>query len=70
VVIDKTGLAGAFDFELSWKPEALVGKAEAANDDRLGIFKALQEQLGLRLEPTRAAIGVITIEHAEKPGES
>jgi len=68
LVIDKTGLAGKFDFELDWKREALDGKPEASNDDRPSIFTALQEQLGLRLEAAKIPIEAIVIESAEKPG--
>ena len=64
VVIDKTGLKGSFDFELDWAP------AQAESDDHPGIFTAIQEQLGLRLESAKAPIDVVVIDRAEKPSEN
>jgi uncharacterized protein (TIGR03435 family) len=58
-VIDKTGLKGAFDFTLEF--------AEDSSDtSRPSMFTALPEQLGLKLEATRAPIEVLVIDHAEK----
>jgi bla regulator protein blaR1 len=56
-VIDKTGLEGLYDF-------SLVG---APDDDFLIV---LQEQLGLKLEPTKIPIDVLVIDHIEKPDEN
>jgi len=70
-VIDRTGLTGPFDFDLEWTP--LVTPAAVATPDRRSsetgptIFTALQEQLGLRLEPTRETIAVLVIDSANQP---
>jgi uncharacterized protein (TIGR03435 family) len=37
------------------------------NDDRAGLFTAVQEQLGLRLQPDRSTIDVLIIDHVERP---
>ena len=68
-VVDKTGLAGRFDFSLSWTP---VEAAPTLPIDPNGpsFFTALQEQLGLKLEPGRAPVGVLTIESAETPTDN
>ncbi len=74
-VVDKTGIAGAFDFSLKWTPDE-------SQFSRLGIsyqaarrgfqlppplFEAIQEQLGLKLEPQRAPVDVLVIDHVERP---
>jgi uncharacterized protein (TIGR03435 family) len=61
VVIDQTGLQGLFDIDLTWAVDA------SAPTDVPSIFIAVQEQLGLRLTPTRAAIEVVVIESAQHP---
>jgi len=39
-------------------------------DDRVTLFTALREQLGLNLEPTKAPIDVIVVERVERPNEN
>ena len=63
-VIDRTGLAGAWDFELTFAP---AGVAAAATTDTPSLFTALQEQLGLRLEATRAPAEVLVVDRIERP---
>jgi uncharacterized protein (TIGR03435 family) len=61
-VIDDTGLKGDFDVKLNWTP------SEAADDVLPTIFVAVQEQLGLKLNPVKKApVQVIVIESIEKP---
>jgi uncharacterized protein (TIGR03435 family) len=72
LVIDKTGLPGKYDFKLKWAPEAGPGAASPAEDAAApsagpSLFTALQEQLGLRLESTKAPTDVIVIDHVEMP---
>ena len=62
VVVDRTGLSGGFDLTLEWTPDELVAASSGAS-----IFTALQEQLGLKLEPTRGPVEVIVIDHVEWP---
>jgi uncharacterized protein (TIGR03435 family) len=65
-VIDKTGLTGKrFDFDLTWTPEELR-EADPANAGP-SIFTALEEQLGLKLLPSRAPVQVLVIDHIERP---
>lgn len=72
-VIDGTGITGTFDISLEWAMDAPAGaRGEAGSatpQDSAGpsIFTALQEQLGLRLEPTRGPVEVLVIDHIEKP---
>ncbi|HET7893063.1 MAG TPA: TIGR03435 family protein, partial [Candidatus Sulfotelmatobacter sp.] len=56
-VVDKTGLAGQYDFNLQW--------AQSAGNDSL--FTAVQEQLGLKLVPQQAPSDALVIDHVELP---
>jgi bla regulator protein blaR1 len=58
-VLDKTGLTDKYDFTLQWTPE----------ESQPAIFAAIQEQLGLKLQPQKAPMEVLVIDHAEKPSE-
>ena len=63
VVKDQTGLIGGYSITLEWAPES------AAATDKLSIFTALQDQLGLKLQPVRAPADVVVIDHIERPAE-
>jgi len=64
VVVDKTGLTGKYDLELKWLPN----DAQPAPDSQLtDLFTALQEQLGLKLEPGKAEIDTFVIDRLEMP---
>jgi uncharacterized protein (TIGR03435 family) len=75
-VVDQTGITGRYDFTLTWTPDesqfAGLGirvpppAANAANAPP-GLFTAIQEQLGLRLESTKAPVDVLVVDRAEKP---
>jgi uncharacterized protein (TIGR03435 family) len=60
-VIDATGLTGSFDFELTWTPDSAAAPNVGAS-----LFTAVQEQLGLRLEPRQAPMNVLVIESADR----
>jgi uncharacterized protein (TIGR03435 family) len=67
MIVDKTGLAGKkFDFELAWTPDDRRG-ADSAADAGPSLFTALEEQLGLKLVPSKGPVEVIVIDHIEKP---
>ncbi len=65
-VVDQTGLKDRYDFTMDYEANtdtpdsftALVGP---------GLFKALEEQLGLKWEATKAAVEILVIDHAERP---
>jgi uncharacterized protein (TIGR03435 family) len=61
-VIDQTGLAGRFDVKLEWALDPLT-----SSGDRVQVFTAVTEQLGLKLEPARAPIEVLVIDSVERP---
>jgi bla regulator protein blaR1 len=63
-VVDRTGLPGSYDLRLEWARDE-GGMADA---DRVSIFTAIQEQLGLKLESSRGPVETLIIEGVEKPG--
>jgi uncharacterized protein (TIGR03435 family) len=60
-VTDATGLHGKYDFTLHW-----VGEGAALVDAGPNIFRALQEQLGLKLESKKGMVDVLIVDHLEK----
>jgi uncharacterized protein (TIGR03435 family) len=75
-VVDHTGLTDRYDFQLKWTPDdsqfAQFGPRppQKESDDPNAppsLSTALQEQLGLKMEPTRASATVFVITHVEKP---
>lgn len=66
-VIDRTGLAGRFDFELDWTPERLAAAVDTPADGPPSIFTALQDQLGLKLESSKVPVSAVIVDRAEKP---
>jgi uncharacterized protein (TIGR03435 family) len=64
-VTDATGLKGKYDFTLSWVAEG-AGPPASADEAGPNIFRALQEQLGLRLEAKKGMVDVLVVDHLEK----
>ena len=79
-VIDKTGLTGRYEIYLDWGAEAgqadpPAGSSSAAPAPRsefsdLSIFTAIQEQLGLTLEPDKGPVEFFVVDSVEKPSEN
>ena len=67
-VVDQTGLKGAYDFTLMWGREQPVVSDAGTNAPLL--FTAIQEQLGLRLVPSKGPVEVIVVDHVERPSEN
>jgi uncharacterized protein (TIGR03435 family) len=73
IVLNKTGLDGKYDFALKWTPDpgsAASGEAGTPLPDAPGIFTALQEQLGLKLDSSKGPVEVVVIDNVETPGEN
>ncbi len=66
-VADLTGIEGAFDFQLKFTPDDMQAKPTMDSANGPSVFAALQEQLGLKLEPRKVPTDVLVIDHAEKP---
>ena len=69
-VLDRTGLTGDYDWDLTWTPNDASGTATSPDSSGPSIFTAIQEQLGLKLQPQTASAPVIVIDHVEKPSEN
>jgi len=72
-VVDRTGLAGEFDFTIDYERDTDVpGVSGAVDLGAVGpsMFTAFQEQLGLKLESVTAPVEVLVIDHAEQPSEN
>lgn len=71
-VVDQTGLTSKFDFTLAWTPDefqspAVVGVNGTTDEVFPNLFTAIRQQLGLRLEATKARVDVMVVEHAGLP---
>ena len=80
-VIDKTGITGRFDMRVEFSREGTEMAAMPLMRDGVpipasdptgipSIFTALQEQLGLRLEPAKGPVEVFVIDRIERPAEN
>ncbi len=59
-VVDKTGLTDKYDIDLKY------GAENDPNSELPSVFTAVQEQMGLKLEPEKISVSVIVIDHMEK----
>lgn len=75
-VIDQTGLKDRYDFTLDWRPDefqfpAVPAERRAAamanNDSLPDLFTAFQEQLGLKLQATKAPLTVLVVDSVSRP---
>jgi uncharacterized protein (TIGR03435 family) len=74
LVIDRTGLTGSYDFDYEHASD-VPGRGDGPNpatavSDRPSLFTALEEQLGLKLQPARAPIDVLVIDRVAPPTEN
>jgi uncharacterized protein (TIGR03435 family) len=67
-VIDKTGLTGAYNLKFEATPEYRINKDPQPED--ISLFDAVQDQLGLKLEPQRSGVEVLVVDHIERPSEN
>jgi uncharacterized protein (TIGR03435 family) len=80
-VIDRTGLTDRYDFTLYWRPDEFQFPSlspvqreywisSAVADGLPDLFTAVQEQLGLKLDATKAPVDVLVIDKVSKPSEN
>jgi bla regulator protein blaR1 len=74
LIVDRTGLTGNFDIDLTWTPDRLPqgtpppgAPPPSIDPNGPSLFTAVQEQLGLKLESERAPVEVLVIDHVERP---
>lgn len=67
MVVDRTGLEGRFDINLRWTPDVPLGADPLPGDEQVSLFTALQEQLGLRLQPDTGPVDILIIESVSRP---
>jgi bla regulator protein blaR1 len=72
VVVDRTGLSGGWDFEITYAPEQPLNpppgvEFPAADPNAPSLFTAIQEQLGLKLQSTKGAVEVLVVDSIERP---
>lgn len=63
-LVDQTGLTGQYDFKLHYSYDEVHNTDPDAPP---GMFTAIQEQLGLKIEPAKAPVDVYVIDHVEQP---
>lgn len=77
-MVDQSGLKDRYDFQLKWTPDdsqfaqfrgtgATIPPPSDAADAPPSLYTAVQEQLGLKIDATRAPDDVMVIDHVEKP---
>jgi uncharacterized protein (TIGR03435 family) len=66
-VLDQTRLTGFYDYKLEFARDPAAAAAESSASS---IYAAVQDQLGLKLEPQKGSIEVLVIDHAERPSEN
>jgi uncharacterized protein (TIGR03435 family) len=72
-VIDRTGLTGLWEFELTFLPDQSQpppGQQPVVDPNATPLITAMQEQLGLKLEETKGTVEVLIIERVERPTEN
>lgn len=83
-VIDQTGLKGDYYIQLQWAPELRpgtmfngtpignpgAGAGPPPESSGPSFMTALQEQLGLKLEPTKGPVEYVVVDHVDRPTEN
>ncbi|HKW16765.1 MAG TPA: M56 family metallopeptidase [Terriglobales bacterium] len=79
-VVDKSGLNGNYAYTLHWTPDAeerarmqqkelIAPDSQAADASGPTLLTAIQDQLGLTLQPVTTRVQVLVIDHIEQPGQ-
>jgi uncharacterized protein (TIGR03435 family) len=71
-IVNKSGIAGLFDFRLEYAIDETTGGTRVAPDEPAGlsVFTAIQEQLGLKLDSDKGPGGRLVIDSVARPSEN
>ncbi|HET9267089.1 MAG TPA: M56 family metallopeptidase [Vicinamibacterales bacterium] len=74
-VVDRTGLTGRYDVNVSWMPadmtpQQLEEVPKEIRPPEMSVFEAVEQQAGLKLEPARAPMPVLVIDSVDHPTEN
>jgi uncharacterized protein (TIGR03435 family) len=67
IVLDRTGIAGKFDFHFEWPPDPPSVTGDALRLDAFDVFSSALQKLGLRLGLGKGPVEVLIVDHVEKP---
>jgi uncharacterized protein (TIGR03435 family) len=74
IIVNNTGLTGKYSLTLHWQPDlpATPGSDSSANAgrDQPSIFTVLEEQLGLKLVPTKGPLEVVVVDGIDQPSDN
>jgi uncharacterized protein (TIGR03435 family) len=68
-VVDKTGLTGTYDIKMTYAPDIRANR-ETPDLSHIGIFTAVERQLGLKLEAQKAMVEILVVDHVEEPSRN
>ena len=64
-IVDRTGLTGQYDLKLRFSNGGTSDNGEAS-EPAPNLLEALEQQLGLKLQKTKAPLDVIVIDHIDR----
>jgi uncharacterized protein (TIGR03435 family) len=67
-VIDRTGISGIFEISLHWAGDDSPAGPDAGAEP--SIYTAVQEQLGIKLDPLRVPLDFLFVQHVDKPSQN
>ena len=73
-VVDRTGIIDRIDYRLEWTPESngpgIPGVEVQPDPNPVTFMDAVREQLGLKLQSTKAPVQTLVIDRIERPSEN
>jgi uncharacterized protein (TIGR03435 family) len=69
IAVDRTELKGPYEVKAEWPPQSNLS-ADSRDDQRFTVFRAIEDQLGLKFTAKRITIRTLVIDHAERASAS
>ena len=69
-IVDQTGLIGSYDVDLHFSSSNLSANSTADTSNDPDFFTALQQQLGLKLQPAKMEIPILVVDHVDPPSDN